>query len=245
MLQNALGAGADLVGGCPYTDPDPVRHISLIFDLAERFGTAVDFHLDFDLDPDGSLIPAVIAETERRGFAGRVSIGHVTKLAAMPRHVVAGIGKQLADAGIALTVLPATDLFLTGRDAEQLVPHGVAPADIIRNAGALTSIASNNILNPFTPYGDGSLGRMVNLFANVAQLSREADLEAAFAMVSKDAARIVGMAEHEVREGGPADIVLVDAPDAASAVREIAPALAGWKRGVQTFSRPRAQLMRP
>ncbi len=245
MLQEALGAGADLVGGCPYTDPDPIRHIGLVFDLAERFGTAVDFHLDFDLDPGGSLVPAVIDETERRGLGGKVSIGHVTKLAAMPRSAIAEIGRRLADAGVALTVLPATDLFLTGRDVDRLVPHGVAPADLVRKSGALTSIASNNILNPFTPYGDGSLGRMANLFANVAQLSREADLDAAFAMVSTDAARVLGKSDYGIREGGPADIVLVDAPDAASAVREIAPAVSGWKRGVQTFSRPRAHLMRP
>jgi cytosine deaminase len=245
MLQEALGAGASLVGGCPYTDPDPLRHIALIFDLAERFGTAVDFHLDFDLDPNGSLVPAVITETERRGFGGKVSIGHVTKLAAMPRSTVSEFGRHLADAGVALTVLPATDLFLTGRDADRLVPHGVAPADVVRKSGALTSIASNNILNPFTPYGDASLGRMANLFANVAQLSRDADLEAAFAMVSTDAARVLGQADYGIREGGPADIVLVDAQDEASAVREIAPAVAGWKRGVQTFARPRAHLMRP
>lgn len=245
MLEEALGAGADMVGGCPYTDPDPVRHIGLIFDLAERFGTAVDFHLDFDLDPAGSLVPAVIAETERRGFGGKVSIGHVTKLAAMPRSVIAKIGRQLADAGVALTVLPATDLFLTGRDADRLVPHGVAPAEIVRNSGALTSVASNNILNPFTPFGDASLGRMANLFANVAQLSRDEDMETAFAMVSTDAARIVGAVDYGIREGAPADIVLVDAPDGASAVREVAPVVAGWKRGVQTFSRPRAKLLRP
>jgi cytosine deaminase len=174
-----------------------------------------------------------------------VSIGHVTKLAAMPRNKIAEIGQQLADAGVALTVLPATDLFLTGRDTDRLVPHGVAPADLVRVNGALTSIASNNILNPFTPYGDASLGRMANLFANVAQLSREADLEATFAMVSTDAARILGLANYGIREGGLADIVLIDAPDEASAVREIAPVIAGWKRGVQTFSRPRARLVRP
>jgi cytosine/creatinine deaminase len=245
MLQEALGAGADLVGGCPYTDADPIRHIALVFDLAERFGTAIDFHLDFDLDPAGSLVPAVIAETARRGYGGKVSIGHVTKLAAMPRAGIADISRRLADAGVALTVLPATDLFLTGRDADRLIPHGVAPADLVRTSGALTSISSNNILNPFTPYGDASLGRMANLFANVAQLSREADLDAVFAMVSTDAARVLGKADYGIREGGPADIVLIDAFDGASAVREIAPVLAGWKRGVQTFSRPRAQLMRP
>jgi cytosine deaminase len=41
----------------------------------------------------------------------------------------------------------------------------------------------------------------------------------------------------------PADIVLIDAPDAISAVREIRPALTGWKRGRKVFERPRPRLM--
>src|SRR5690606_11937131 len=106
MLDQCLRDGADLIGGCPYTDPDPERHIALIFDLAERHGCDVDFHLDFDLVPDGTLIPQVVAETRRRGYGGRVSIGHVTKLAAMPQATADAFGRELADAGIALSVLP-------------------------------------------------------------------------------------------------------------------------------------------
>ncbi len=108
----------------------------------------------------------------------------------------------------------------------------------------MISVASNNILNPFTPYGDASLGRMANLYANVAQLSRDEDLADAFAMVSGEAARLIG-ASYGLQQGAPADIVLIDAPDPAAAVREVAPALAGWKAGRKSFSRPRAQLLRP
>ena len=84
LLRQALQQGADLVGGCPYTDPDPDRHVELIFDLAEEFDVNVDFHLDFDLDPAQSGIPKIAAETRRRGYQGRVSVGHVNKLSAMP-----------------------------------------------------------------------------------------------------------------------------------------------------------------
>lgn len=83
LLQKALENGADLVGGCPYKDEDPDRHIEMIFDLAQQFDVDVDFHLDFDLDPNNSSIPKIAEETLKRKYQGRVSIGHVTKLAAM------------------------------------------------------------------------------------------------------------------------------------------------------------------
>ncbi|MCX8997077.1 amidohydrolase family protein [Rhizobiaceae bacterium BDR2-2] len=244
MLDRALAEGADLVGGCPYTDPDPARHVALIFDLAEKHDVAVDFHLDFDLDPNRTNLPAVIDETERRGWGGRVSIGHVTNLSAMPADAVDAIGHRLAAAGIALTVLPATDLFLNGRGAETLVPRGVAPAHRLAAAGVVTSIATNNVLNPFTPYGDASLIRMANLYANVVQLSRDDDMRLVFSMVSTAAAHLL-RAPSGLAVGTEATVVLLDCPDPAAAVREVARVIGGWKRGRRSFWNGRMSLFPP
>src|SRR5947199_1612280 len=54
LLVEALRNGADVLGGCPYTDTDPHAQITRIFDLAQEFDLDVDFHLDFDLDPSWS-----------------------------------------------------------------------------------------------------------------------------------------------------------------------------------------------
>ncbi len=85
---------------------------------------------------------------------------------------------------------------------------------------------------------------MANLYANVAQLALDADLRDAFAAVTTDAARLMG-ASYGLMEGGMADIVLIDAPDAATAVRTVALVVAGWKHGRKTFTRPRPTLLRP
>ncbi|MBB3609335.1 amidohydrolase family protein [Rhizobium sp. BK602] len=244
MLDQALGEGADLIGGCPYTDPDPQTHIRWIFDLAERHGVDVDFHLDFDLDPANSAIPMVIAETRRRGYSGRVSIGHATKLSAMPKEAASDIAARLADAGIAVTVLPATDMFLLGRDRDYLVPRGIAPALLLAAHGVTVTAATNNVLNPFTPYGDASLGRMANFFANAAQLSRDDDIATAFDMVTRNAARLMRR-PHGLDLGAPADIIVLDAADPLSAIREVRQPVAGWKGGRKTFTRPRARLLYP
>jgi cytosine deaminase len=246
MLDRALAEGADLIGGGPYTDPDPRTHVRKIFELAARHDVAVDFHLDFDLDPAGSNLPAVLAETEARGWGGRVSVGHVTKLSALLPDAFRAAGRRLADAGIALTVLPATDLFLTGRDASHLVPRGVTPAHRLAELGVTASIATNNVLNPFTPFGDASLIRMANLYATVAQVGSEQGLEGLFGLVTTEAAALLGVkAAYGVTVGGPADLLLLDAPTPARAIAEIAPAVAGWKGGLKTFERPEARVLFP
>lgn len=242
MLAAALANGADLVGGCTYTDPDPVAHVARIFALAQRFGVDADFHTDFDLNPDRADLPAILSETRRCGFHGRVACGHVTKLSTWSPEAVDSMARELAETQVGVIALPATDLFLLGRDWRSLIPRGVAPLMRLRTAGAPTAVATNNVLNPFTPYGDANLMRMANLFANVAQLSRDADLEAAFAMVSSDAARMIGQS-YGLSAGAPADLVLFDAISPADAVRRVAPPLQGWKAGRPTFVRPRGMLL--
>ncbi|CAM5771626.1 amidohydrolase [Labrys miyagiensis] len=243
MLEEALKSGADLVGGCPYTDPEPVEHIRRIFDLAVRHDVPVDFHLDFDLDPHGSNLPAVIAETSARNYGGRVSVGHVTKLSALPPEAFEPIGRRLAEVGIAVTVLPATDLYLMGRGKSHLVPRGVTSAHGLAALGVVTSIATNNVLNPFTPYGDASLVRMANLYANIAQLGTSEGLAVVFGMVTGEAARLLGDPSYGLGTGSPADIVLLDASSPADAIARVAPAVAGWKAGRQTFVRPGPRLL--
>ena len=244
MLDRALSEGADLVGGCPYTDPDPRRHVELIFELALRHDVAVDFHLDFDLNPENTNLPAVIEETMRHGWGGRVSVGHVTNLSALPVDAVKALAARLSEAGIALTVLPATDLFLNGRTYEALVPRGVAPAHLLAECGVVTSIATNNVLNPFTPYGDASLVRMANLYANVAQLSRDDDMTLVFSMVSDLAARLMGK-PHGLSVGEDATVVLIDCAGPADALREVARVIGGWKNGRQSFWNGLPEVFRP
>ena len=81
-------------------------------------------------------------------------------------------------------MLPSTDLFLMGRGHEHTVPRGVTPAHRLLEHGVNCSLSTNNVLNPFTPFGDCSLIRMANLYANIAQVGAPADIAQCFDMVT-------------------------------------------------------------
>lgn len=245
LLIEACETGADLIGGCPYTDSDPHGQIARIFAIARRFDIDIDFHLDFDLDPSWMHLDEVYRQTQAHGWGGRVAIGHVTKLSAVDAPQLQTIGRRLADAGVAVTVLPATDLFLMGRGLSHSVPRGVAPAHRLLELGVNCSLATNNVLNPFTPFGDGSLLRIANLFANVAQLGAPSQFEDCFDMVTSRPAQLINRHDYGIAVGNPADIVVLDATDKASALAELAPPLLGIKRGRRSFSRPSPVLHRP
>jgi cytosine deaminase len=69
----------------------------------------------------------VCRQTDAHRWGGRVAVGRVTELSAIDHSRLREIGRRLADAGVAVTVLPATDLFLMGREHAHHVPRGVAP----------------------------------------------------------------------------------------------------------------------
>jgi cytosine deaminase len=245
LLIAACTAGTDLIGGCPYTDTDPHGQIARIFALAERFDLDIDFHLDFDIDPTWMHLDEVCRLTEESRRGGRVAIGHVTKLSALAPDAFDAVARRLADAGVAVTVLPATDLFLMGRGHSHNVPRGVAPAHRLALRGVTCSLATNNVLNPFTPFGDCSLIRMANLYANTAHAGTLGERAACFDLVTASPARLMNLGAYGIAVGNPADVVVLDCADPAAAVAELAQPLLGFKRGRPTFTRPLPVLHRP
>lgn len=245
LLVQACEGGADLIGGCPYTDSDPHAQIARIFEIARRFDLDVDFHLDFDLDPSRMTVEEVCRQADLHRWGGRVAVGHVTKLSAIPASRLAEVATRLRSAGVAVTVLPSTDLYLMGRGHDHNVPRGVTPAHRLMEQGVTCSLATNNVLNPFTPFGDASLIRMANLYANVAQIGRPADLAACLDMVTGDAARLMNLEDYGIAVGNPADLVVLDATTPAGAVAELAQPLFGLKRGRRSFTRAAPVLYPP
>jgi cytosine deaminase len=242
LLAECLNDGARAIGAVPYTDSDPRGQIDRIFTMAREFDVDIDMHLDLGDTPDGMQIEYVCDCTERYRYGGRVAVGHVTQLSTAPSAQFEAIARRLADAGVAVTVLPSTDLYLTGRGQDHSVLRGVTAAHKLLAHGVNCSLSTNNVLNPFTPYGDASLIRMANLYANVAHVSRPPELEECFAMLTTRSARLMRRDGYGIAPGNAADLVVFDCPDARSAVAELVPPLFGLKDGRLTFTRPRATL---
>jgi cytosine deaminase len=243
LLVAALRDGADLLGGCPYTDSDPLAQIDRLFDLAGQFDVDLDLHLDFDLDPSWMHLDEVCRQATRRRYQGRVAIGHVTKLSMVEPVALTAIAQRLADAGVAVTVLPATDLYLMGRAASHAIPRGLTPAHRLVELGVVCSVATNNVLNPFTPFGDASLLRMANLYANVAQVGPDG-FQRCLDLVTTLPARLMNLDDYGIAIGNPADLIVLDAATGSDALAEIAEPIMGFKNGRQSFARPAARLFR-
>ncbi len=241
----ALKDGATVVGGAPGYDPDHGGQIRRIFALAREFDVDVDIHLDVGPTIDDMDIHLVCELTEEYGWGGRVAVGHGTKYSCLPPAQLRGLGARLADTGVAVTVLPATDLFVMGRHQDHGVIRGVADANALLACGVNCSLSTNNVLNPFTPFGDCSLIRIANLYANVAQRGGADELADIFEMLTHRSARLLRRDDYGIAPGRPADLVVWNATSGAEAVATIARSLYGFKRGRQSFSQSLPELHRP
>ena len=245
LMVEGLKKGCKVVGGAPYTDSSPPGQIDRIFEMAREFDVDVDMHLDFGNTPEGMTVEHVCKRTEEYGYGGRVAIGHVTQMSTLEVPEFERITKRLADAGVAVTVLPSTDLYLMGRHQDHNVIRGVVPVHRMLRHGVNCNLSSNNVLNPFTPFGDCSLIRMANLYANICQVGQVDDTIECFEMVTRRSADLLNLDDYGIAVGKSADLVVVDNNDRQTAVAELSQPLMGFKRGHMTFRREPAELLWP
>ncbi len=245
LLVESLKRGAKVIGGAPRYDTDGAAQIERIFELGREYDCDIDIHLDVGPTPEGMYVHQVRELTEKYKRGGRVVVGHMAKLSLLPPAEVAKIAKQLADAGVGVTVLPATDLFLMGRDQDHNVRRGVADANLLCEHGVNCSLSSNNILNPATPFGDCSLIRMANLYANVVQLDRPEQIAACFDMLTERSAKLLNLNDYGLKVGNPGDVVIINAESPLQAISEVAQPLASFKNGRQTMRWAAPALLRP
>jgi cytosine/creatinine deaminase len=245
LLVEGLKRGAKAIGGAPRYDPDRPGQIRRIFELAREYDADIDIHLDVGDDARELDVPLVCDLTAQYRRGGRVTVGHMAKLSTMPPADLAAIARRMADAGVAVTVLPLTDLFVMGRDQDHNIRRGVADANFLIEQGVNCSLSTNNVLNPVTPYGDCSLIRMANLHANVLQVGRAEQLRDCFSMLTERSARLLNLGDYGLKPGNSADIVIIDAESPEQAIAQIRQPVAVWKRGRRTVTRHPPQLHRP
>ena len=245
LLVEGLKRGAKVIGGAPRYDKDGAGQIRRIFELAREFDVDIDMHLDVGPSAEHMDIHLVRELTDKYRRGGRVVVGHMAKLSLLPPDKLAAMARDLANSGIAVTVLPATDLFLMGRDQDHGVRRGVADANVLCAHGVECSLSTNNVLNPATPYGDCSLIRIANLYANVMFLDRPAELRQCFEMLTGRSARLLNFKDYGFAVGNPADVVIFNAQTPEQAVAEIAQPIAAFKNGMQTMAWSLPELMRP
>jgi cytosine deaminase len=231
LLREALKAGLETLGGCPYMDRDQRAHIDWFFETAQASGVPLDFHADSSDDPALLTTDYIAEQTLARGMQGRVTLGHLCMLDVLEPVHRARLIERLRAADIHVISLPATEMHVKGRADATRTWRGVTRIGELREAGVNVSISTNNVVNPFTPYGHPDLLRQALVTAMAAHLGNLEQLAWLPELITANPARALGLTSYGLTPGCRADLVVLDARDGAQAITEQAEKLYVIKAG--------------
>lgn len=228
LMTEAMRMGADVIGGCPYNEAsweDTQRHIDTVFSMAQQHDADIDMHADFADDATDRRFAAasyIAQKTIDTGYQGRVSLGHVTSLGALDPDELKPVLELLRQADISIVTLPATDLYLGGRNDAKNPRRGITPVRALQSAGINVAYSSNNVRNAFTPFGKADMLLIGNLLAHVISYGTPEHQAAVIDMGTKNAARAIGIAgSYGIAVGMQADLVILDTFQVADALLDI------------------------
>ncbi len=215
LAREAIAAGADVIGGCPHLDDDPVAAVHRLVDIALDLSVPLDLHADENLRPDSDDLGVLARRILDDGLRLTANASHCVSLSAKEPSVQRRIADDVAAAGVTVTVLPQTNLFLQGRGLDSSVPRAIAPVELLRAAGVVVGAGGDNLQDPFNPLGTGDPLETAALCVWAAHVPVDTVID----LVTVDASTCTGRA-HAMQIGQPADLVALRTTSVRSAIAE-------------------------
>lgn len=204
-----------VLGGVTCLDeaPGPKLELALdrLFKAATANGLDLDLHVDETLSLRSCSLERIAIAAVRNRFNGKILAGHCCSLASAPEEDLWRIIDRVREAHMAVVSLPMCNMYLQDR-APGRTPRlrGVTPVHELDSAGIPVLIASDNVQDPFYPYGDLD---MLEVFREATRiLHLDHSNRPWINMLGKSAADLAGIPTYgRVAVGQPADLVITSA----------------------------------
>jgi cytosine deaminase len=231
LTREAMARGADVVGGCPHLEDSTAGAVraatETLLELAAGFGVPVDLHTDETLDPTVDGLADLAEIVTATGFDQPVTASHCVSLGMRTTDRQREVAAAVAEAGISVVALPATNLYLQGREQQQAMPRGLTAVKALRRAGVVVAAGGDNLQDPFNPVGRADPFETAGLMVLTAHLSAAE----AWATVTDEARRAVGRTPAAVAPDAPADLFAVRAGTLREAIATAPGDRKVWRRG--------------
>lgn len=216
LLDAALRAGADVVGGLDPCglDRDPVRHLDVVFDLAERHDVPIDIHLHEPGELGRFSLDLVLERVAAHGLRGRVTVAHAFVLADLVPDVLGDTVARLAEWDVAVTTI---------------APGGRAalPVELLLDHGVRVGLGQDGQRDYWSPYGTTDMLDRTHQLAFTRALRQDALIERCVEVATVGGALVIdpdapwpGSEGRGLAAGCPGDLVLVPGETVTSAVMD-------------------------
>ncbi|MCT9627486.1 amidohydrolase family protein [Pseudarthrobacter equi] len=227
VLEEALRLGADVVGGIDpcALDRDPVKHLDIVFGLAEKYSVPVDIHLHEPGQLGRFSIELILERTKALGMQGLVTVSHAFALADLPDGELDGLLAEMAGLDVSVaTVAPASPL----------------PLEKLTAAGIRVGLGEDGQRDYWSPYGNADMLDRTWQLAFTNRFRADQLIEHCVAVATMGGASVIDPAAPRLTSvadrpglavGDPADLVLVEGDTVAAAVMDKLPGRTVIHRG--------------
>jgi cytosine/adenosine deaminase-related metal-dependent hydrolase len=220
LLEDAIRAGADLVGGIDPSevDRDARGQLDTIFGIAERQGVGIDIHLHEPGELGLYGVQEICARTKACGMQGSVTISHGFGLGGIPESKQKAAAELMASTGVALA------------------SHGAGAATLpplfaLADAGVRVFCGNDDVRDTWSPYGNGDMLERAAIIGWRLDVRHDPLLERLLAMCSSVGAEVLGIASQGVAEGKDASFFTIPAETVGEAIGQHPPRRLVFFRG--------------
>ena len=206
LLEDAVRAGADLVGGIDPSeiDRDARGQLDTIFGIAERRGVGIDIHLHEPGELGLFSVQEICARTTARGMQGKVTISHGFCLGGIAESKQKAAAALMAESGVALVSYGGGATF--------------PPLFLMADAGVRVFCGNDGIRDTWGPYGTGDMLERAFVIGWRSDVRHDHLLEQVYGMCSSVGAAVLDIAEDGVAEGKEANFYTIGAETVAEAI---------------------------
>jgi len=149
---------ADVIGGLPDRDSDPLAHMDFIFNLAKEMDKPVDVHVGQNNIPTERESEMVVDKVIEHKLEGRVNLVHAISLACQPEAGRVRVISKLRNTGTGVIVCPSAALSMKQQN-HILAPihNSIAPILELYLGGVDVMLGVDNIHDLFMPMVDGDM----------------------------------------------------------------------------------------
>jgi cytosine deaminase len=204
VIDAALDAGVDLVGGAPHLAPDPGEFLARLLAIAERREVGVDLHTDEGLGGPVTLLDYA-RDVRKRKPGTSLSAGHCVRLGTISEAELALVVDEVLASDIGVITLPITNLYLQGWQHPVSTPRGLTAVRTLLDRGVRLGAGADNVRDPFNPVGRSDPLETASLLVTAGHLS----LEEAYRATAEGARSVLRLPVAGVEPGAAAELLAV------------------------------------
>jgi cytosine deaminase len=213
LCETALREGADVVGGIPwieFTDADALEHVQWACALARRTGKRVAMLVDDAGDPSLRTTAMLAQAMIDHDLRGRGVACHARAVGQYPLPTLERLIGLARRAGLGFVSDPHTgSLHL--------------PVRQMLHAGLPVALGQDDIEDAYYPFGRHNMLEVAFLAAHLLGFVSRRDQRRLIDMITGQAAAVLGIADHAIAEGNPANLCVHGQTRVVDLLREHAP----------------------